>query len=139
MYLSGVNSLNLGFIHAYIYHGEVNIYQEQLDSFLESAQKLEIEGLLSGNEDSNETFNEGKYFPQEQVENIEHENYDHHAQDEEKSLARIYGLNTARKTYSNAQKDVVKIDVGSMTNEEIRLGVDKVKPKGWFKFFLTDK
>ena len=71
-----------------IYHGEVNIYQEQLDSFQESAQKLEIEGLLSGNEDSNETFNEGKYFPQEQVENIEHENYDHHEQDE-KSLEKI--------------------------------------------------
>ena len=78
MYLSGVNSLNLGFIHAYIYHGEVNIYQEQLDSFLESAQKLEIEGLLDG-------------------EKNKLKNYDHHAQDEEKSLARIYGLNTARK------------------------------------------
>ena len=85
LYLSGVNSQNLGFILDYIYYGEVNIYQNQLDSFLESAQKLEIEGLLSGNEDSNETFNEGKYFPQEQVENIEHENYDHHEQDE-KSL-----------------------------------------------------
>ena len=135
MYLSGVNSLNLGFIHAYIYHGEVNIYQEQLDSFLESAQKLEIEGLLDGSKDSNE--NEEKYLPQGEKNKLK--NYDHHAQDEEKSLARIYGLNTARKTYSNAQKDVVKIDVGSMTNEEIRLGVDKVKPKGWFKFFLTDK
>ena len=28
LYLSGVNSLNLGFILDYIYHGEVNIYQE---------------------------------------------------------------------------------------------------------------
>ena len=48
LYLTGVNSLNLGFILDYIYHGEVNIYQEQLESFLESAQKLEIEGLLGG-------------------------------------------------------------------------------------------
>ena len=45
LFLSGVNSTNLGFILDYIYKGEVNMYQEQLDSFLESAQKLkEIEG-----------------------------------------------------------------------------------------------
>ena len=30
----------------YIYHAEVYLFQEQLDSFLESAQKLKIEGLL---------------------------------------------------------------------------------------------
>ena len=46
LYLGGVSSVNLGFILDYIYHGEVNLYQEQLDSFLESAQKLEIEGLM---------------------------------------------------------------------------------------------
>ena len=33
LYLSGVNSTNLGFILDYIYKGEVNLYQEQLDSF----------------------------------------------------------------------------------------------------------
>ena len=54
LYLSGVNSLNLGFILDYIYYGEVNIYQGQLESFLESAQKLEIEGLLGGTEESQE-------------------------------------------------------------------------------------
>ena len=46
LYLGGVTSDNLGFILDYIYYGEVKLYQEQLDSFLESAQKLEIEGLL---------------------------------------------------------------------------------------------
>merc|ERR1711911_474375 len=46
LFLGGVNSINLGYILDYIYQGEVNIFQEQLDSFLESAQKLEIEGLL---------------------------------------------------------------------------------------------
>ena len=38
--------MNLGFLLDYIYHGEVNLFQEQLDSFLKSAQKLEIEGLM---------------------------------------------------------------------------------------------
>ena len=45
LYLSGIDSRNLGYILDYIYQGEVNLYQGQLDSFLDSAQKLRIEGL----------------------------------------------------------------------------------------------
>ena len=73
LYLSGVNSLNLGFILDYIYHGEVNIYQGQLDSFLESAQKLEIEGLLSDTKDGLENLNKENHDPR-----------DHYAQDQKK-------------------------------------------------------
>ena len=47
IYLSGVDSANLEFIMNYIYHGEVNIYQEQLDSFLDIAQKLKVSSLIS--------------------------------------------------------------------------------------------
>ena len=47
LFLGGVSSTNLGFILDYIYHGEVKIFQEHLDGFLASAQKLEILGLLS--------------------------------------------------------------------------------------------
>ena len=50
IYLCGVDSQNLGFILDYIYQGEVQIYQEQLDPFLNIAQKLKIEGLLSSNQ-----------------------------------------------------------------------------------------
>ena len=35
----------------YIYKGEVQIYQEQLDDFLQVAQKLQIAGLVSSNSD----------------------------------------------------------------------------------------
>ena len=49
IYLSGVNSANLSFILDYIYQGEVQIYQEDLDNFLDVAQKLKIEGLISDN------------------------------------------------------------------------------------------
>ena len=45
IYLSGVNSANHGFILDFIYNGDVNLYQEQLDSFLKSAKQLEIDGL----------------------------------------------------------------------------------------------
>jgi len=38
---------HLGFVLDYIYQGEVQIYQHDLDNFLEIAQKLKIEGLLA--------------------------------------------------------------------------------------------
>ena len=47
LYLSGVDSKSLGFVLDYIYQGEVQIYQDELDRFLEAAQKLKVEGLLS--------------------------------------------------------------------------------------------
>ena len=47
IYLPGINSQNLEFIMDYIYQGEVMIFQEQLDEFLEVAQKLKIVGLNS--------------------------------------------------------------------------------------------
>ena len=48
IYLSGVSSSNLELVLDYIYRGEVQIFQEQLDSFLSVAQKLRIEGLNAG-------------------------------------------------------------------------------------------
>ena len=46
LFLGGVTSKHLGLVLDYIYQGEVQIYQEQLDVFLSTAQKLQIEGLL---------------------------------------------------------------------------------------------
>ena len=51
--LDGVTSLEIKNILDYIYNGEVNIYQEELDRFLEVAQRFKLEGLLS-KEDDNE-------------------------------------------------------------------------------------
>ena len=45
IYLSGVSSANLNFIMDFIYHGEVEVNQEQLGSFLYDAHKLQIQGL----------------------------------------------------------------------------------------------
>ena len=58
LYLSGINSENLQFILEYIYCGEVKLFHEQLDCFLESAKKLEIKGLVGVNE--NKTDSDGK-------------------------------------------------------------------------------
>ena len=47
IYLSGVSSTYLSFVLDYIYHGEVEIFQEHLDGFLDVAQKLKVSGLIS--------------------------------------------------------------------------------------------
>ena len=42
LYLSGVDSKSLGLVLDYIYNGEVQIYQHELDNFLQVSQKLKI-------------------------------------------------------------------------------------------------
>ena len=53
LYLSGIHSTNLSLILDYIYQGEVQIYQDHLESFLDVAQKLKIEGLIGGAAENN--------------------------------------------------------------------------------------
>ena len=54
IYLSGIDSTNLQFIIDYVYEGEVQLFQEHLDSFLDSAQRLQIAGLLSNQKEESE-------------------------------------------------------------------------------------
>ena len=54
IYLSGFSSKDLNLVMDYIYQGEVQIYQENLDRFLEIAQKFQLDGLMA-EADSNET------------------------------------------------------------------------------------
>ena len=48
--LAGVNSNEINSILDYIYNGEVQIYQENLDKFLDVAQRFHIEGLMQSEE-----------------------------------------------------------------------------------------
>ena len=58
IYLSGVNTQNLGFMLDYMYQGEVQIFQEQLDDFLIVAQKLQIDGLISNQKNEEELYSQ---------------------------------------------------------------------------------
>ena len=51
LYLGGVSFDNLEFILDYIYQGEVLIFQEQLDGFLDTAKKLNITGLIGDDDE----------------------------------------------------------------------------------------
>ena len=46
--LSGVNTADLKNVLDYVYNGEIQIYQNNLDHFLEIAQRFQLEGLLRG-------------------------------------------------------------------------------------------
>ena len=115
LYLSGVTAVNLGFILDYIYHGEVSLFQEQLDSFLESAQKLEVEGLLSGKDDHE--------IKDESTLDINNDNF-HRDLTEDKQIVNMEKTFKPRRQQPRApryitNKSITKFDVSSMTSEEI--------------------
>ena len=56
--LDGVSSAELQCVLDYIYQGEVQIYQEQLDRFLVVAQRLQLEGLTSQDDEQERKMNE---------------------------------------------------------------------------------
>ena len=62
--LNGVNKGDLENILDFIYHGEIQIYQDHLDQFLEIAQRFQLEGLLQGKQEDEPTeqFEEDKTF-----------------------------------------------------------------------------
>ena len=59
IYMRGVEFNNLNAIIDFLYYGEANIYQENLDNFLNIAQELKLKGL--NGEGHNETGNEPKF------------------------------------------------------------------------------
>lgn len=125
LYLGGVSSDNLDFILDYIYHGEIKVFQNQLESFLASAKKLEIEGLLSDNtEQGQDPPPEINSFLEQDIELIDEEKF---CPAEDASSVRK-GIEThlkARKSSRGTTKsEVVKYDVGSLSAEEIK---DKMK------------
>merc|ERR1712133_59695 len=61
--LEGISSSDLEHILDFIYNGEVNIYQENLDRFLEVAQRFKLEGLLSDQDPESTGADHSLYSP----------------------------------------------------------------------------
>ena len=58
IYMRGVKSENLTAMVDFFYHGEANVFQENLDSFLALAEEFQLKGLRG-----NETEKEPEVFP----------------------------------------------------------------------------
>ena len=125
LYLSGVNSVYLKFILDYIYHGQVNLFQEQLDSFLENAKKLEIQGLvghINANEDSSKTEADTDLRYSQEEEKYE--------QPMEKQMMEINNVPMAAvRGPRGPSNDATKINVGTMSPEEIKLKIEELYEK----------
>ena len=108
LYLGGVSSVNLEFLLDYIYHGEISLFQHQLDSFLESAQQLEIDGLIGQERIKQETH--------KNVEQAEQKVF--HADE----VVEIYSeeVDTSRQNSVPSTSDLTMIDVKSLTFREIQ-------------------
>ena len=139
LYLGGVSSENLKFILDYIYYGEIILFQEKLESFLESANKLEIDGLVESME--NEKINQEepiKYHKYEQSQILDHdppiiskrqcikakENFMKQEElfkcreFEQSQTLDVHAPVIPKRQYVKSS-DLAKIDVSSMTSEEI--------------------
>ena len=120
LYLGGVSSVNLGFILDYIYHGEVKLYQEHLDSFLDSAQSLEIAGLLGDNQDKSSGYQSYYHFQNSPYEDSK-QNRTKICKPEESTLVSTMSTGPLsrplnRQTYNTISK-LQKYNVGAMTPE----------------------
>ena len=56
--LTGINSNDLKNILDFIYNGELQIYQDHLDNFLDIAQRFQLEGLIQGKEENKDAETE---------------------------------------------------------------------------------
>ena len=65
--LEGLNQSDLNNILDYIYHGELQIYQHDLDRFLGIAERLKLEGLIGGNQNMDEDDDKAGNIPEKNV------------------------------------------------------------------------
>ena len=67
--MRGIKSSDLVAIVDFLYYGETNVYQDNLDSFLKIAEELSLRGLAGGKEDkdSKPTTNHPKPKPKSKI------------------------------------------------------------------------
>ena len=131
LFLSGVTSVNLKFILDYMYCGQVNLIQEQLDSFLASAEKLEVHGLVGNGQGSTDSSklepdidNDHRYIQE-----------DHYDKPMEEGIINITSapVDTIKrkntKLVRSHSNDAARIDVASMSSEEIKMKIGELYEK----------
>jgi len=76
LYLKGITGVELEYVIEFLYNGEVNIAQEELTRFLETAQELQVKGLINHeNENNHETIDESSIMEiNSKSDNLQHGN-----------------------------------------------------------------
>ena len=129
--LDGVSSAELQCVLDYIYQGEVQIYQEQLDRFLVVAQRLQLEGLTSQDEDQERKVNETspyqenhfqKNFDDEQEGETTNETFELNNEKERKSES---SKRRPRQSSSSSIAVAGSLTEGNLNNKEINEKTDE--------------
>merc|ERR1712243_23074 len=81
IFLAGFDSKVINSIMDYIYNGQVQLFQNEIDLFLDSAQKLKIEGLIESNDDNKLNF-KNKSSSINQALDVNDENGEKHYQEQ---------------------------------------------------------
>ena len=139
IYMRGLKSKDLIAIVDFIYHGEANIYQEDLDGFLVLAEELQLKGLVGsnkGNFDKTEpsdivpTMNpNAAQFPKEEIISNNTEEF------QEYSVKKYDNL---LETTANTYKIVVPFD-SNMTELDSKLNsmMESINFEGFIKWRCT--
>jgi len=104
LYLKGVSFSDLQAVLSFMYHGEVNVAQEELNAFLSVAEELEVKGLTQGNDF--ESSSNKKNFRQDSIPSSQFE--------VKKTLTeQCYGLSTP--ILSSRQRKIAMPDYTQVT------------------------
>ena len=128
LYLSGINSTDLNFVLDYIYQGEVQLFQEQLDSFLNVAQMLKIEGLLSRDDEmAGDTVDKKDFSPEADIKPTRSFTEAHRRDsDEQEAFKENVGIVT---TIDTTDKNEIKAKVKELSEKIDGIYVCKVCQK----------
>merc|ERR1712098_431226 len=126
IFLSGFDSKVINSIMDYIYNGEVQLFQNEIDLFLDSAKKLKIEGLTESNDDKLNFKNESSSIIQ--ASDVNDENVEQHFQEQKYSPVPLKSATVALHD-DDAKKAVedliIKSDNGWACNACGKFGRDK--------------
>ena len=128
IFLSGFKSSDLLLIMDYIYQGEVQILQSDLDGFLDVAQRLKIEGLIGkGEEENTYSHDDDRKYA---VDSTYREQQDNEFTDLKESVTKP--VLAAKRSISRAERTVSVLN--NSTNMDAKAAVDDLVEKtddGW--------
>ena len=131
IFLSGFKSSDLLLIMDYIYQGEVQILQSDLDGFLDVAQRLKIEGLIGkGEEENTYSHDDDRKYA---VDSTYREQQDNEFTDLKESVtSNSKPVLAAKRSISRAERTVSVLN--NSTNMDAKAAVDDLVEKtddGW--------
>ena len=123
--LDGVTKQDLTNIMDYMYNGEVHVYQDDLDRFLNIAERLKLQGLLGGSEQEDNEKVKNNY--RENQPTIKEERYSHTAIAKDRSF-KISSLYETESATEILEKVLIPISAQNLSEVEEKVSqyVEKV-------------